>query len=65
MQIKNLVVNKSQYKIHLYRLCQLAYNIGQLYHYIKNNRITNEEIDKDVFRFVNSNNLSNGPFVIT
>ena len=59
-QLKNLVVEKAKYKLHINRLLQLAYNIGQLKVFIdnsKNDKPNPEYLNPKIFEHVQKYNL--------
>ena len=54
LQLKNLVLTKSNFIIHVYRVLQIAYNAGQLSVLLENKKINDEIIE-----FVLQNNMLN------
>ena len=52
MQLKNLVDAKSNFHIELYRVLQIAYNIGQLSIFIER-----DKLPRDIVEFVKEHNL--------
>lgn len=54
LQLKNLVVAKSEWNIYLNRVLQIAYNIGQLCYFI----LKTDKIPADIIKFFNDNNLN-------
>ena len=59
MQLKNLVVKKSNYIIELYRILQLAFNAGQLNYFLNSSEYNTLEQIKDINTIFGEHHLDN------
>ena len=58
LQLKNLVVKKSNFIIQINRILQIAFNVGQLSIFIENNKLDMDRRD-EISRFIYMNDMLN------